>query len=369
MMWKIYQPVPVIFGAGKRQLIGDILQEKGFQRAFLLCGNSMIRTGNADFLEKAAGGRIIGRSSDIESDPTLQNIDDNAALVRKAGADCIIAMGGGSIMDCAKSVAVAVAEGCSGEDLMQGHVITKALPLILLPSTAGSGSEVTSAAGITDKIRQKKGGIMSPLLYATTAIVDPELTYSVPYKTAAHAGLDALAHALDVLLSQRLQPYSEALALRSASLVLENIEAAVTQSDTTARDQMAAASNLAGLALSQIGTSGSHACADTLALHYHLPHGEACAFTLAEWVRVSRSVRPELDRMARQLGLADAAALAGRIDELKETFGLHTRLSQLGGTAADIPSLVTESLASRSMQAAVAQLSREEMTAFYQRLL
>lgn len=369
-MWQIYQPVQVIFGAGEIKKIGAVMEAKSLSRAFLICGRSMVRSGNADRLAEYAQGKIVGRSCEVEPDPTIQNVDTNAALVAAAEADCIIAMGGGSTIDCAKSVAVAVAEGVTGAQLINRYPVKKALPIIAIPTTAGTGSEVTSAAGLNDKENNIKGGIMSPLLYPVAAIVDPDLTRSLPAKVTAHTGFDALAHAMDALTNVNLNPYSEALAIRAARLVLENLERAVlNKDDHEARDSMALGSVLAGLAFSQVGTAASHACAAALSTKYELPHGEACAFTLDTWMRVDRQAKPSLDQVARELGFEHIDAVADRMKELKEKLGFRTRLSELGGTAEDIPALAEMSAASRNMMVNVAKATADDLVQMYQTML
>lgn len=369
-MWQIHQPVQLIFGEGAIQQIGTILEAKGLSRAFLICGHSMVKTGNADRLAQYAQGRIIGRSCEVEPHPTIQNVDVNAALARECGADCLIAMGGGSVIDCAKAVAVAVAENVTGAQLLNRYPVQKALPVIAIPTTSGTGSEVTSAASLNDKEHNIRGGIMSPALYAVAAIVDPELTWSLPAKPTAFSGLDALSHALDALSSIRLNPYSETLAIRAAQLVMENLTSAAMDKDNReARSNMALASTLAGLAFSQVGTTATHACTAALSTLYSISHGEACAFTLDTWLRINSKARPALHQVAQQLGFADAEAMADRIQAMKQKLGCRTRLTELGGTQADIPTLAKMSAESRNMAVNVVKATKPELEAIYQALL
>lgn len=368
-MFRIYQPVEVIFGEHEAMKLGDILAFKGYERAFLLCDAFLEKNGLAKQIADAGDGRIVGISGDIEPDPTVQNIDDNKALVENAKADVLIALGGGSTMDCTKSVAVAVAENLTGEQLLDGASYSKALPMIFLPTTAGTGSEVTSAAGITDKVHDRKGGIMSPLLYAKTAIVDPVLTYTCPKRSSAISGLDALAHAMDVLTSVRINPYCEALAVKAARMIFANLEGAVNDNDPAARGAMSEASLIAGFAFSQIGTSASHACAPVISEHYHIPHGEACAFTLPSWIRFAAKKKPYINELARNVGFEDADDLAARIDALKEEFGLRTTLTEIGGSEDDIPMLAKESFDNRNMRASAAEPTLEEVEDLYRKLL
>lgn len=368
-MFKIYQPVEIIFGENESKNIGKVLTSKGYERAFLLCDAFLEKNGLAKQIADASDGRIVGISGDIEPDPTIQNINNNKELVENAKADVLVALGGGSTMDCAKSVAVAVANNLTGEQLLNGATYTKALPMIFLPTTAGTGSEVTSAAGITDKINDKKGGIMSPLLYAKTAIVDPCLTYTCPKRSSVISGLDALAHSLDVLTSSGLNPYTEGLATKAAKLIFSNLESAAKNNDPESRRNMSQASLLAGLAISQIGTSASHACAPVLSAHYHIPHGEACAFTLPSWVRLAAKKDPYINQLAQNVGFQDAEELASQIDNLKDEFELRTTLTEIGGSEDDIDVIAQESFESRNMLVSAANPTIDEVKALYQKLL
>lgn len=369
-MWQIHQPVQIVFGEGAIKQISTILEGKNLSRSFLICDHAMVETGNAERLAQYAQEKMIGRSCEVEPDPTIQNVDVNAALVRESGADCLIAMGGGSVIDCAKAVAVAVAENVTGAQLLNRYPVQKALPIIAIPTTSGTGSEVTSAASLNDKEHNIRGGIMSPALYAATAIVDPELTWSLPAKPTAFSGLDALSHALDALSSVNLNPYSEALAIRAAQLVMENLTPAVKDKENhEARSNMALASTLAGLAFSQVGTTATHACTSALSALYPISHGEACAFTLDTWLRINSKARPALNQVAQRFGFADAAAMADRILAMKQELGCRTHLTELGGTQSDIPTLAKLSAESRNMAVNVVKATQTELEAIYLALL
>ena len=160
------------------------------------------------------------------------------------------------------------------------------------------------------------------------AIVDPTLTLSVPPRTTMNTGLDALAHALEGYWSRNHQPISDLLAIEAVRLVLENLEAAFQDGNNLeARTNMSLAALLGGLSFALPKTAGSHACSYPLSEDYHLPHGEACAFTLDSFVEINRDAR--LDELCRRAGLRDSAELAARIRVLKHLAGLRTRLSEL----------------------------------------
>ncbi|MDR1465939.1 MAG: iron-containing alcohol dehydrogenase [Oscillospiraceae bacterium] len=310
--WHWHLPTQVIFGAGTRLRLPEFLSDR---RAVLV-------------RSKSAGeipGDFAAVFSGVRPNPTTENVRACAALIRDAGAETVVALGGGSVLDCAK----AAADG---------------LPLIALPTTAGTGSEVTGISVLSDEAAGTKFPLSSPAFFPLLAIVDPELTYSVPRRVAAESGLDALSHALEALWSVQRGPASDALALRAARLILDHAEAACA-GDRSARNAMSEGSLLAGLAFSQAKTAGSHACSFSLTVRYGLSHGAACAFTLAAFARLNG-----VDPHAKALGFPDAAALAAEIDRLKAALGLPLTLAQAGIPPADLPSLAAECVLPANMK-------------------
>lgn len=369
-MWKFYQPVNVVFGEGEIANIENYMEGYGINAAFMVVDAFLVQSGMAEKVNAFAKGKIVGISSDVEPNPTLQNVSDVVKKAKKAGADGIIAFGGGSAMDCAKAAAAALQEKCSAEALLQGHTIKKALPVIAIPTTAGTGSEVTAGAVLSDKEKGIKAAIFSPALFPRLAIVDPELTYSVPAKVTAATGLDVLAHAFDAMSSVKASEATDALALEAAKLAVRYLERAVKDgSDKEARCGMAKASVIAGLAFSQTGTTGSHACSYILTSKYHVPHGEACAFTLDAWILVNAKAKPKLEEYAKTMGFAGVQELADWLNEKKVQFGMRTKLAEFGAGTEDLNELAEASMRSSNMANNLAQIGKEGVyTIFKSRL-
>lgn len=365
-MWNFYQPVQVLWGEGRVKSLGSVMEEHGWKNGFMVADAFLVNNGIAAQIAGETGGKVTGISSDVEPNPTVQNVDRGAERARSLQADCILAFGGGSTMDCAKGIAAAVAEDCGAGELLEGRKITRALPVIAIPTTAGTGSEVTAGAVLSNKEKGIKAAIFSPALFPAVALVDPELTYSVPAKVTAVTGLDVLAHALDALSSVKAEEATDALALRAAKLVIEYLERAVQKGeDKEARAAMSKASTIAGLAFSQTGTTGSHACSYILTSRYGVPHGEACAFTMDSWFVINAIARPRLNDYARKLGFTDAQELADWISSTKVRLGMRTKLKELGIKEMDIPTLVEPSMASGNMTNNVAQIGREGVATIF----
>lgn len=330
-MWTYCNPVRVIFGTGKLEDIAQIMDEYHMEKALMVADPFSHQCGIADRIKEYSKGRIIEIISEVEPNPTYENVDTCAAKASEIGAESIIALGGGSAMDCAKSTAAATAMGCSGMDLIKGKPITDALPLIAIPTTAGTGSEAGRGAVLSNHASNEKIAVFGDVLFPKIAIVDPELTYTVPPAITASTGLDVIAHSLDAMCSKKHNPISDSLAVYAAKLVFENLEAAYNNGkDETARRNMAMASNIAGYAFSNTGTTGSHACSYLLTAKYHIPHGEACALTLDAWFRHDAKIRPELQALSEMMGFSDADAVADRINELKKITGMRDNLTLMG---------------------------------------
>lgn len=179
-MYKYHNPVEVVFGTGMLKDLGELMDQRGMEKALIISDPFTHQCGVAEQIWKYAGGRVLGIASDVEPNPTCENVDACAAKARAVGAKAIIALGGGSAMDCAKSTAAAVAMNCTAIELLQGKPITAALPLIAIPTTAGTGSEAGWGAVLSRRATNEKIAIFGNPLFPQVAIIDPVLTYTVP---------------------------------------------------------------------------------------------------------------------------------------------------------------------------------------------
>lgn len=327
-----FHPVRIFFGEGRMDELKGILKEYGFSSAIIVADPIF-----ADFSKELAkkNSEIKAVFSGIEPNPQLKGAVMSAALAKKYNADVIIAIGGGSSIDTAKMAAAAVSEKTNAKDIFDGRalpIFAERLPIIAVPTTAGTGSEVTQVTVINDGDEKKTIG--HPAFMPLACIVDPVLTYSLPKRQTMLTGLDALSHALEGFWSVHHQPLTDLYAIEGVKTILRNLESAYADgSDRDARNGMAFGALLAGLSFAQAKTAGCHACSYPLSMQYHLSHGEACAFTLDSFVMINGSKR--LDDLCERVGLSGASELAEKIRHLKRLAGLRMTADDLGITDFD----------------------------------
>ena len=320
------QPVRIRFGTGSIRALGEEIRSIGATRCLVVCDRFLRPTVEA--MQKEIP-EIAAVFSDVEENPQLRGVIEAAKLVRKTHADAVVGIGGGSTMDTAKFTAAIARENADALACFQGGIPfpKTRFPMIAVPTTAGTGSEVTQVSVISHG-REKKT-INNPVFMPTLAIVDPGLTLTVPPRTTMNTGLDAMAHALEGYWSKNHQPISDLCAIEAVRLVLENLETAYRDgSNLAARENMSLAALLGGMSFALPKTAGSHACSYPLSEDYHLPHGEACAFTLDSFVRINADER--LETLCKKAGLSGTEELAERIKALKKLAGLRMTLADLG---------------------------------------
>lgn len=352
MLWEFSLPVKIVFGSKKRKDLEKYIDEINGNSGVLVCSRSFVKNGTADEFRALSGGRIKAVFSDIRPNPTAKNVDDCAELLRRANADFAVALGGGSPMDCCKA-ACAIANG--DDSIVSYHTggkpvsAAEAIPMIAFPTTSGTASEVTNIAVLTDMDKNLKAPMNDRAMYPKIAVIDPELTLSVPPQITASTGLDVLSHAIESYWSTLNQPICSACSVYSAKLVFKYLERAYKEpNDLEARENMAAASITAGVAFSHPRTTGSHACSFPLTNLYGVPHGEACAFTLDYFIRFNADHADEDGRIAafaKQCGFNSAYEMADEITAMKKRMGMRCRLSEIGcETQAQIEELTKASM-------------------------
>ena len=345
----IRAPRELIFGAGQRHALGRIAASLG-RRALIVTDARL--AGDDAFLgmvaDVEAAGLAVRVAGDTQPDVPVATTLEGAAAARDFAPDLVIGIGGGSCLDMAKSLALLLTHGGHprdyyGEFLVPGPV----LPLVAVPTTAGTGSEVTPVAVLSDDERQLKVGISSPHLIPTVAICDPDLTASCPPGLTAIAGADALTHAIEALTAIRRDPVpgiaqdrvfvgknaiSDQFALEAIGLLWAGLEPACRDgADVEARAAVMMGATLAGLAFGVAGTAAAHAIQYPVGALTHTPHGAGVA-CLMPYVMAwnAPAIGGELDRMAGVMGLPNGAAVIFAIADLFGRIGIPPTLAELG---------------------------------------
>lgn len=372
MQFNYHQPVPLLFGSQSLHRLPEIIEKIGGTKGLLVCTPSLVRSGFADTIVDHCNDIFVEVFSAIQPNPTVINTDELVKRIQETACDFVVAIGGGSIMDCAKlACVVANHEGSTADYLHKRKSFERrGVPIITMPSTSGSASEVSAASVVTDEAANMKLAIQHPYLFADYSIVDPRLTLTCPPHVTAVSGIDVLAHAFEAFYNVNHQPFTDQFAKHAIRLALIYLERAVAEPDNLeAREKMSEASVAAGYAFSQTGTAAAHACSYPLTQIFGVPHGEACALTLAEFIRVNATVDPRLDELASELGYANASAIADRLDEIKQTIGLRMTLKEAGvETDEQMKILVANSFAPNIANNPY-KLTPENLTAFYKKLL
>lgn len=344
MMWDYIQPVKIKFGKGKAADLKLLADEMQCKRGILVADSFFLKNGLADEILKKSEGRLKIVFGDVSPNPDVEEVDACADMIRKNQIDFVAALGGGSAMDCAKAAATIA---LTADSIRKYHgtnekVPQKHLPLIAIPTTAGTGSEVTCVSVLTDHKNQKKSPVVSDGFYPAYAVIDPELTYTMPPKVTAGTGIDVLCHALEGYWSKGHQPICDACAVHAADLVFKYLYRAFQNpKDEEAREKMCEASVIAGLAFTLPKTTSSHACSFPLTNLYHIPHGEACGLTIDYFAKINKDVEDgRVNKLARKLGFADTEDMAEAIHELKESMGLRNDLKDLQLSDEDVEQLV-----------------------------
>lgn len=333
------------FRAGAIRSVGELLDETGATSIFLVTGRcSYAASGAEQVLEKQLRGKRVLRFSDFESNPQLPEVERAVELFRQNPANLILAVGGGSVLDMAKLIAILSVQGGSAADVVLGRrpIAENGQPVMAIPTTAGTGAEVTHFA--TVYVDQRKHSLAHPSMRPAYAIVDPELTYSLPPHTTAVTGLDAFSQAVESMWSVAASRETKDYSREAIRLALDHLHSAVHQPSPQARYAMSKASHLAGKAIDIAKTTAPHALSYTLTARFGVPHGHAVALTLGPlWIfnsdvsdrdavppRSARQVRDVMTELNALVGCPHAAASAKRIKRLIESLGLPTRLSDVG---------------------------------------
>jgi alcohol dehydrogenase len=344
----------MVFGAGTIGRLGDLARELGFRRVLLVADHGMVASGHVDEAVEPlrAAGIDVVRFHDFEVNPDTRMVDAGTEFAANEKIDAIIGLGGGSSMDCAKGINFILTNGGRMSDYRgYGKAPNPMLPMIAIPTTAGTGSEAQSYALISTTDSHTKMACGDPKAAFKVAILDPALTVSQPRSITATSGFDAIAHAVETYVTTKRNPISEIFSREAWRLLEPNYERVLSEpNDLEARGAMQLGAFYAGVAIENSMLGATHACANPLTAHYGTAHGAAIAMLLPSVVRWNEHAVG--DRYESFLtvssvgnnnhGVSPTEALARRLEQLAEAGGLRATLRATGIAKDELSVLAAE---------------------------
>jgi alcohol dehydrogenase class IV len=330
----------VVFGEGRFEELGALARELGFARTLLVADRGMVAAGYAArALERMAEACMEAFPfHDYNANPDTAMVEAGRVFAASCGVDSIIGLGGGSSLDCAKGINFVLTNGGSMRDYRgYGKAAQPMLPMIAVPTTAGTGSESQCYALISDAETHEKMACGDPKAAFRVAILDPLLTRSQPRQVTAATGYDAISHAVESYVTTRRNALSQSFAREAWRLLSANYERVLRDpDDLEARGAMQVGAHLAGIAIEHSMLGATHACANPLTAHYGITHGLAIAALLPHVVRWNDAAVGELYREL------DAGDLGHRLARMAETADLSVRLREHGISRESLPALAEE---------------------------
>ncbi|TNF57061.1 MAG: iron-containing alcohol dehydrogenase [Burkholderiales bacterium] len=334
MSYEYFNPVRAVYGVGSLSRLFDLLQGR---RALLVTFPEARDLGLIQRIEALLGDALTGVMDDVRPNPDVAELAApyEAFWANDQGAEVIIAVGGGSAIDTAKALMVGSASGrfddlVSGLASGKGFVPARVKTLIAVPTTAGTGSEVTPWATIWDRGRQVKHSLHLPQTWPTAALIDPELMLSLPASVTLQSGLDALSHALEAIWNVNANPVSDTFAVSAVHEILDVLPKLMHRlDDRILRAGMALAALKAGMAFSNTRTALAHSISYEMTLRYGLPHGIACSFSLPMVLERAVGQRADRDAVLTQ-ALGPLGGAQQRLQEFIESLGVRTRFTDYG---------------------------------------
>lgn len=375
MTTKKTPPVPVVSGRNTADNLFEDVLRRNCKAVFIAASKTVRNKGMLDKLTEnlAANGIKPMFFSDIVPDPTIENVERGLAVYRENKCGCIIAVGGGSVLDCAKVIALRAANPRVSVKMMSLYVVPckKSVPVFAVPTTSGTGSEITFFSVITDAKNHKKLPLLSDKYLPEKIVFDSALLENVPQKPTVYAGLDALTHCIEAYISSNAKTFAEDI--KSAHEVCRDIfaylpVAAKEPRNEAARLKMAEAAYKAGLNFRRTGVGFVHAIAHRLGETYHIPHGLACAAVLPHVLEKSLpNAQKRLKKLAVKSGVADSAeAFIEKIRVLERTLGIPEKFAEINER--DFPVMIRRILSEAATQGCPKRLNTNEIEAILRAL-
>ena len=372
------------FGNGAREVLAEEITKRGFKKVFLVSDKSLVQAGVAAKVEEELKKANIDYNlySEIKPNPTIKNVLDGVEACKQAGADLIVAVGGGSSMDTAKGISIVMTNPDRADiKSLNGlsNTVNRGMPLIAMPTTAGTAAEVTINYVITDEERKIKMVCVDPHDIPIIAIVDTELMASMPKGLAASTGLDALTHAVEGYITKAHNLMSDMFHMEAIKLIFANLTKAVNDKDPDAIEKIGYAQYIAGMGFSNVGLGIVHSMAHQLGAVYDTPHGIANAMLLPTVMRFNGE-NPETAQRFREIlceiGRPDAAHLNDQdvintfvwmISELSKSVGVTQKITDYGAKAEDFEMLAEKAMQDPCKPGNPREVSKEEFVELFRR--
>ena len=368
------------FGKGAREELAGEIRKRGFHKVFLVSDKSLVNAGVTAKIEEVLQKANIPYSlyDEIKPNPTIQNVTDGVKACKESGADVIVAVGGGSSIDTAKGVSIVMTNPDRADiKSLNGNsnTVNRGMPLIALPTTAGTAAEVTINYVITDEDAKIKMVCVDPNDIPILSIIDSELMASMPKSLAAATGMDALTHAVEGYITKAHNDMSDMFHMKAIQMIFEYLPAAVNEKDPVAVEKMGMAQYIAGMGFSNVGLGIVHSMAHQLGAVYDTPHGIANAMLLPTVMRFNGAVCADRFRdILVNIGRPDAKDLNDQdvintfvwmISELSKKVGITTTIKDYGAKEEDFEMLAEKAMIDPCKPGNPREVSKEDFINLY----
>ena len=368
------------FGRGAREKLTEEIEARHFEKVLVVTDKSLLETGTVTLVTDVLDKKQINYHvyDGVKPNPSVENVQDGVKVAKDHDVDCVVAVGGGSSIDTAKAIAIIMTNPEFSDVVsLDGTAATKnkALPLIALPTTAGTAAEVTINYVITDEVRTKKMVCVDVHDIPVVAIIDPDLMQGMPQKIAASTGMDALTHAMEGYITKAAWLIPDMFHINAMSLIYKNLEKAANDKDEKAVEKIGYAQYIAGMGFSNVGLGIVHSMAHSLGAYFDTPHGVANALLLPHVLKFNGKVCPDLFRnMGNAFGMdmsntTDEEAVDKVVDAVKElSIKLHIpqTLKEIGIPKEMLPTLAEQALNDVCTGGNPREVTKEDILAIYQ---
>ncbi len=377
------QPLPrIVFGVGAADQAGKHAQEIGKHRALIVTDPGLVKAGLAGTLADRL--KVDGFETEIfdgvEPNPTDKNAAAGAAQLKAFGDAVVIALGGGSSMDCAKAIALLARNDGHPREYSYGCKPKQpGAPVIAIPTTAGTGSETNLVGVITDTEQNRKLYVAHPSVQPRIAVLDPKLTLGLPAFPTATCGFDVITHAIEAYTSRAANPYADGVALQALKMAWTHLPRAIADgADLEARSQMLLASAMAAIAFNVVGLGAAHGTGHPISARFHTAHGQTLATMLPHVMRFNLETRTtKYAEIAAAIGVArpgaadaeNAKACIAAVEGLVQKIGLRKSLRDLGVASKDLAQLAEDALQDMTMRTNPRKVAAEEAQAMFEAAL